>query len=77
MRQLVALVRAIHVRNTKKEYYRSKFMASLHRAEIPSLNEVLGVQSEEEETSNFDKETDAFLERRAFEMLKEKRTNGR
>lgn len=71
MRQLVALAAAIHVRNTKKEYYRSKFLATLNNAEILPLDEVLGVQSDNDESA-FDSKTDAQLERLALKKLEER-----
>lgn len=70
MRQLVSFVQAIHKRNTVKEYYRSAFLAKLHRAEIKPLEEILGVALEE---NPFDEKTDAELERRALKILEQKK----
>jgi hypothetical protein len=47
-------------------------MASLHRAEISSLEEHLGIASNETETQ-FDQETNEALEQRALELLEERR----
>lgn len=70
MRQLVNFMDKIHVRNTKKEYYRSAFLAKLHRAEIVPLEEILGVSFEEKA---FDEKTDTDMERYALAQLAQKK----
>lgn len=70
MRQLVSFLDKIRVRGITKEYYQMKFHASLHRAEIAPLEEILGVPSKEKQ---FDKETDEALNQRALQILKERK----
>lgn len=72
MRQLHSFLHHIHLRNTKKEYYKMKFQASLHRAEIAPLDEILGVSSEEE-PSPFNPSEDKAMEERALKMFEERK----
>jgi hypothetical protein len=46
------------------------FHAQIHGAKMPSLEEILGVQSEANE---FDKKTAELLEKRALELLEKRR----
>jgi hypothetical protein len=71
MRQLVAFLEKIHVRNTKKEYYRSALLCKLNHAEIAPLEEILGVAYTEE--TEFDSETDKQMEAHAKALLAQKR----
>lgn len=71
MRQLVAFLDRIHVRNSTEKYYQMKFDASLNGAELTaSLDDFLGVASEE---SAFDEETDKALEQQALVLLEERK----
>lgn len=69
MRQLVAFVDRIRRRNVTEEYYHRNFFAQLHGVEMPSLDSILGVASNEE--SPFDTKTDEYLEKRALALLHE------
>ncbi len=70
MRQLAAFLETCHKRNTTLEWSRSNFLASLQGAEIKPLEEILGVDSNDEESA-FDPETDRILEERAQRILKQ------
>jgi hypothetical protein len=72
MRQLHSFLNAIHKRITTRQWVQMSFHAQLAGAEIKSLDDVLGVSSEET-SSAFDPKTDAALERRALQMLEEQK----
>lgn len=72
MRQLVAFLETIRIRSTKKEYYRMSFFAKLHKAEIASLDTILGVASEDE-APQFTEEEDKAMEDRALALLEERK----
>lgn len=81
MRQLVEFLRCIRRRRTTNEYYHLSFFAKLHNAEMTPLESILGVDLEETE-NKFDTESEAALEKRALQLLHERRqmaliTNGR
>lgn len=67
MRQLQVLLRRIQTRNTTKDYNYAALHAKLAGAEIPSLEEILGVPSED--TGGFDDDTDAAFEKHALALL--------
>lgn len=71
MRQLVAFAKAIRVRNTVTEWQRMAFLAKLHKCEIQPLEEILGVPLGQ--MQRFDSKTDEILEKRARQLLAEKR----
>lgn len=73
MRQLVAFLERIHVRTTKKEYYRAALLCKLHHAEIAPLAEILRVGS----SQGFDESTDRFLMERAQKRLEEQQRERR
>lgn len=75
MRQLVGLAKVMNIRITTSMHTEFAFHASLHKAEIPPLSEILGVDSNE--GPQFDQKTDAALERRALEVLKERQKHVR
>lgn len=72
MRQLKAFMEKIRIRTVTEEYYHRNFFAQLHRAEMPSLDSILGVASEDEETP-FDERSDKELEARALALLEERK----
>lgn len=72
MRQVVAFIEKIRIRSTTREYYRMSFFAKLHKAEIASLDEILGVASEDE-ASQFTEEHDKAMEARALALLEERK----
>lgn len=76
MRQLVAFLEKIRVRTNTEEYYHRKFFAQLHGAEMPFLEEVLGVASEDEENS-FNEQTNKELDERALRLLEERRAQAK
>lgn len=67
----MAFLEKIQLRNTTRQYYKMKFQASLHQAEISPLEDILGVPSEGE--THFDADTDAAFEKRALQLLEERR----
>jgi hypothetical protein len=69
MRQVTAFMRALHKRNTTKEYYHLAFFAKLNNAEMPSLDSILQVSSEED--TPFTSEQDKIMEARAMKILEE------
>lgn len=71
MRQLVHFLELIRIRITTKEYYYFLFFAKLNHAEIPPLEDILGVSSNEDESA-FDEKTDKILEEHAKNLLREK-----
>lgn len=75
MRQLASFLEKIRIRTTTEEYYRMKFMADLKGAQITPLDAILGIPLDEE--SMFDSKTDTELEKRALQMLEERRAMSR
>lgn len=67
----MGFLEAIRIRNTTNKYYDFKFHASLHKAEMASLDEVLGVDLVEE--SAFDERTEAEMDKIALKLLEQKR----
>lgn len=70
MRQLVCFMEKIRVRTTTKEYYHFKFLASLQRVEMPSLESILGVASEDE--TEFSEAENTAMEAHALKLFEEK-----
>lgn len=69
MLQVIELRKSIERRKVIDRYPMQKFLASLHRAKVKDLEEILGEIS----PHVFDSETDKLLEKRAFEKLEEMR----
>lgn len=69
MRMVDELIQRMHIRNTTKEYYRSKLLTSVHGLEIPTLEEILGIKSEEAT----DDKKNAQMEKMALDMLERQR----
>lgn len=69
MRQLWAFLDKIRVRTLTQEYNRTAILCKFHNAEICSLDEILGVSSDEEDETNFGEQ----FEKRALALLEERR----
>ena len=68
LRQLQNLSLVIERRRVKYRYPMQAFLASLQGAKIKGLDELLG----DFEEFSFDEKTDKILEKRAFELLKQR-----